>query len=739
MRCPFCGAAAVLSERFCARCHVDIDYLEKRVYPGRQFVFVYAVSSQPIVLDLVASNETQPTERRFSEPSIVARHEFAVHFGPSRSKRIIGPWGRMIPTNIPEVLPQLDLHTMDLVTVITDRKIYRRQDEVHIVAIGPGCAGQEVELEVQLSGQRVYQAKAVLDSAGLHLRRYDGLDEGEYRVLLRLAQRPDVQAQCAFSCAEFTLSPLIATLESHQIDGDRLRLEVKLTQLTAPYSGPVQLKLLSGERTLLKQAAKADQGRLAAELNLTEEWWWLRQEALRIELVTPEGNTATIPLPGAGSEEREHIQLCPLDRPVEASLAPFSGQEGTARGLHYGYSRIQDTPFELLGVVAAEGRLRALRDAALLHLLVFNPMDGSHRRLEFGNVKAGDELSFAVDAPYSLFTLAAFMARGEPFEAWGVVIRPVALQARLEAPDTALPGQVMVARVEVDRPCACLLLVYDARLEHESPMPKLAKRLYTHLRNGTRDLGAQRLAPLATAQLEQFQGWEEASEMVFRSLGGPPRGNGMKSPGAGPVYSAEVMEAEAPELVLAMMLAPRESFPELAFLELFPIDHVADKTIRLGDQIGIWRCRAYLFDGLDSVELTRDIQVDTPVYAELDLPAILGKGDSVTATARYHAPKPAVLTITTPVGQFGYSVTGDGVVEFPLDAPGHVTTTIVAGDASDVSQRMVDPPGLETVTASWLMLLQQGETASGRRVVVYPSPMPALRTAIDYLITYPFG
>ena len=367
-------------------------------------------------------------------------------------------------------------------------------------------------------------------------------------------------------------------------------------------------------------------------------------------------------------------------------------------------------------------------------------MDGSHRTLEFRNVKVGDELAFAVDAPYSLFTLAAFMARGEPYEAWGVLVRPVELRANVDAPETALPGQVMVARVEVDRPAECLLLVYDARLEHESPLPKLAKRLYTHVRDSTGALSAQRLAPLASTRPEQYQHWEEMEPMFFaaRSLSsavrGMPKGLAVES-ASGP----DIMQEEAPELVLAMMLAPRESFPELAFLELFPVDHVAEKTIKLGDQIGTWRCRAYLFHGLDAAELTHDIQVDAQVYAELDLPAILGEGDLVVATARYHAQESAALTITTPTGQFDYRVTGDGVVEFPLAAPGQVTTTIVAGQASDVSQRTVDPPGVETVTASRLMLLRHNETVTGRRVVVYPNAMPALQSAIEYLITYPFG
>ena len=97
------------------------------------------------------------------------------------------------------------------------------------------------------------------------------------------------------------------------------------------------------------------------------------------------------------------------------------------------------------------------------------------------------------------------------------------------------------------------------------------------------------------------------------------------------------------------------------------------------------------------------------------------------------------MTVTTPSGDFAYDVAGDGVVEFPLTAPGDVVTDLVAGEAADRSRRTVDPPGVETVTASRLMLLQAGETVTGRRVVVYPTVGPLLQTTIDYLVHYPFG
>ena len=71
--------------------------------------------------------------------------------------------------------------------------------------------------------------KVTLDVGGLALLPYADLEEGEYTVRVRRSSRHpelvegvpqragrDEWAECRFSVAEFTLSPLTATLESHR-------------------------------------------------------------------------------------------------------------------------------------------------------------------------------------------------------------------------------------------------------------------------------------------------------------------------------------------------------------------------------------------------------------------------------------------------------------------------------------------------------------------------------------------
>ncbi len=740
MKCPHCDQSNPWEGNRCTNCKADVSYLRQRVFLGRQFAFLEASESQPLLVGLTPAGQAEAQEHSFTGPTIISRHEHALHLGEEPSRQPEGPWpfprrrGRL---QVPEDLPALRLPSLDLVTVVTDRKIYRPEDEVHIFVVGLNAANREAEVEVKLAGQRVYHARVSLNSAGLHLQRFAELEEGEYTVSVDLPERPSAHAECAFSCAEFTLSPLLATLESHTLERERLSAALQLTQLDAPYSGPVELALRSGERVVQKRKATASDGRLEARFDLAGEAW----EALTIEVTTPEGNTAAVALPSTGWRERQKIGLSPLDPPVEASLLPFREAEGSIRGLHYARQREEDTPFGLESVVAAEARLEARRDARLVHLLVFDPLGGEHQKFEYHAVRAGDVLRFEVGAPYAVFTMGAFLSQGLPYEAWGVVFRPVELTASLEAPEETEPGAVISARLETDRPAYCLLLVYDARLEHEDPLPRLAQRIFHQVRDGTQGLGAQRLREVARADWDQTWTWSDA--VMFRGMVSAVRSRPMALAATGieqkGLLRDAALEAALPETLVPILVAPREAFPELAHIELFAVEGRLEKLVRLGDQIGTWRCRAYFFRDTDYLSLTQDIQAALDLYAELDLPAIVGEDDEVLAQARYHAEGEANLTITTPTEELERRVHGDGMLEFPLSAPGEVLAHIASGDRSDTSQRRVEAPGKETVTASRLALLRRGEAAAGRRVVVYPSMGPLLQETIEALIHYPFG
>jgi hypothetical protein len=757
MFCPSCLFPNPPGVEECQHCEAGLGGLRERVSIGAQFLFADASARRPVALSLDGG-----APQVLTRPTLISRHLHGVGLGETRfrpTKR-----GQQPPP------PGIDLPRLpapagpDLTAVITERKIYRPRDEAHIFIVAPDAPGGEVEMEVQLAGQQITRDRVALDGAGLALRPYADLEEGEYTVLVRRpggdGRKP---ARCTFSVAEFTLSPLIALLERHTYQAGELAFRLKVIALSVPYDGPVVLALQSGPdaaaRVVQTQQATVRQGAVEASFDVREH-----EGPFHVQVTTPDGETASVFFPGTGRTERERFTLCPLGTVAEAGLLP-GDDTAEVRGLHVGYDNVEMTPLRLEEAVGRTGRLVAEVRASVVQVVTFHPLTGETALHEWRDVEAGDTFEFPVEAPYTLFT-AGLLAPRQPYEAWGVVVRPSDVVARLSAPATAEPGAEIAVRVEADWTAhsgaggpgaACLLLVYDARLEHESPVPKLGKQLMDAIRAGTEDLKEQ-TAPALTAMPPWGWGYPPYMEdgILYRSVAmaapmgldaapaAMPKALGVTARGVGRMAErpegAPVAVATEVETLTFVAVPSREDFPELAYLELFPVEHVVERTVPLGDQIGTWRCRAYLVSGLDLLELTADVEAAKAVYAELDLPAIVGQGDDILAGVRYHTGQPATMTITLPDGQtLTGGVMGHGAETFHLTEPGDVTVHIASQEGEDWTTRTVGPPGVQTVTASRLEILKKGEAVRAERVVVYPGPADVLQETIEALGRYPFG
>ncbi len=743
MYCPSCLSPNAPGAEECEHCQTGLGGQRKRVSLGAQFLFADASARHPVTLFLGGAEP-----QVFRRPTLISRHLHGIGFGETHYQ----PTRRRQEPPRPGIdLPQLPAPVgPDLTAVITERKIYRPKEEALIFIVAPDAADQEVEMEVQLAGQQLTRDRITLDEAGLALRPFADLEEGEYTVLVRRPGRVDGKpAQCAFSVAEFTLSPLVALLDQFSYESGELAFRLKVIALSVPYDGSVELALQSGQRVVETQEATVREGAVAATFDVQKH-----EGPFRVQATTPDGETASVFFPGTGRSERERITLCPLGTVAEAAVLP--GEDTTeVRGLHIGYDGVEMTPLRLEEVVAHTGRLVADVRASVVQVVTFHPLTGALDCLEWHDVDVGDVFEFPVEAPYTLFTVGLLAPR-QPYEAWGVVVHPIDFKASLSVPKQAAPGDEITVRLQTEQPASCLLLVYDARLEHESPIPKLGKQLMDAIRGSTRNLKEQTAPTLA---MLPPRGWDYLAGMdrldaprgarFMRAVPVPmaaapaarPKGLGTAFRDLATTRVAEASPAETEVESLTFVAVPsREDFPELAYLELFPLEHVTERIVPLGDQIGTWRCRAYLVSGLDVLELTSDVQAAKAVYAELDLPAIVGEGDDIQAGVRYHTQQPATMTITLPDGQtISGAVMGHGAETFHLTEPGAVTVHISSQEGEDWTTRGVKPPGVQTVTASRLEILKRGETIRGERVVVYPGPADVLKDTIEALGRYPFG
>jgi hypothetical protein len=742
MFCPNCLHPNAAHVDECQGCQADLGGLRQRFFLGAQFLFADASWRRSLALSL--DGEAPQVLRK---PTLISRHLHDIGFAEVYSRP--SGRGKPVPANVD--IPRLAApEGPNLTAVITERKIYRPWEQARIFIVAPDLPGGEVEMEVQLAGQQISRDRVSLDEAGVALRPYGNLEEGEYTVLVRRQGQDERKpAQCTFSVAEFSLAPLIALLEDHTYEAGQLSFLLKVIALSVAYDGPVELGLQSGDRVVETQKAVAEEGAVETAFDVQEY-----EGPFRVQLTTPGGETASVFFPGTGRTERERVTICPLGKVAEAGVLPG---EDTAevRGLHIGYDGVEITPLRLEKVVARTGRLVTEVRAAVVQVVTFHPLTAEPTLHEWLHVKAGDILEFPVEAPYTLFT-AGLLGPRQPYEAWGIVVHPAELTASITAPESAEPGDEIAVRVEADQPAACLLLVYDARLEHESPVTRLGIQLMDGIRQGTHEFKEQ-VAPVLPP-ISPW-GWGVEPPMPLAAAAGPAL---LREMSPGPPAVAVSMGAQiakgltaARERVhpspgvdvdieaetLTFVAAPsREDFPELAYLELFTVDRVVERTVPLGDQIGTWRCRAYLVSGLDLLELTADVEAAKAVYAELDLPAIVGQGDDILAGVRYHSGQPATMAITLPGGEtISGAVMGHGTQTFRLTEPGEVTVHIFGREHEDWTARTVKPPGVQAVTASRLEVMKQGETVRGERVMVYPGPADVLKDTIEALGRYPFG
>jgi hypothetical protein len=761
MYCPNCGQANTADAQNCAHCRQAVGELRQRLFVGQQFIFVQADAQHPLALKLDEAVQTYRT------PTILSRHRHAVSFGdeqqaPRRSKSW-RPWRKSTSANQPFVAPlpdqpRLPHPSLKLLAIVADRQIYRPETEATLFIVAPDAANTEASLEIKLAGQKVYEAKAALNRNGLALHRYADLKEGEYTATVTL---PDSsQAECNFSVAEFTFSPLIAALEKHEYADRKLNFNLKLLLLSRPYSGPVEFGLqcqVCGDRVVATQKVKVKDGLAQGSFDISGHGG-----PFHVQVTTPDGNTASVAFPGTGARERERLTINRLGQTADLGLLPWAEAQ-PVRGFYLGSGEVNMTPLLLENVHAATGRLQvAADDLSLVQIVTFDPRSGTSHVIERANLKLGDSIEFEVDAPYTLFTVGA-MTKKQPFEGWGVVIKPVAFEVNLTTPRVARPGEEIEIYLETTDKTAqlsetsagfgggffCWLLVYDARLEHESPVPKLARRIYDSLRDAGQGLNA---GPVVSAP-EKFRpmGPDLRVTRAMAFAGGlAPEApaffaesrlmDGEIAPMAAPLAAPKAAMAVDVEETLTMVVSPaRMEFPELVYQELFYLEGQAGRTVKLGDQIGTWRVRAYLFRGVDYQELTADLQADKPLYAELDLPALAGPGDEIMATVNYVTQEPAELVIETLFGQTRRQVTGSGQEQFAIKGPGRVEVRLEGRHESDWSSRDVAPPGAQKVTASRLLILDRDQTAQGERVVVYPGMGQVLKDTITALLAYPFG
>ncbi|MCI0564754.1 MAG: hypothetical protein MN733_40320, partial [Nitrososphaera sp.] len=136
MYCPKCTHPNPADAQTCVHCQQDTSYLRERLFIGQQFLFVQADNEHPLSLKV---NDTVQT---YQTATILSRHQYAVSFGDELAEegKQRQPWRFFARQHqvwpLPD-LPQLPGPSLKLLTVVTDRKIYRPDTEATLFIVAP--------------------------------------------------------------------------------------------------------------------------------------------------------------------------------------------------------------------------------------------------------------------------------------------------------------------------------------------------------------------------------------------------------------------------------------------------------------------------------------------------------------------------------------------------------------------------------------------------------------------------
>ena len=432
-------------------------------------------------------------------------------YGPPQRRTIpLVPNGQIFPgfKIKPQIPPFKKSHIL-----LPDKEIYQAiHDSVRLLIIAPDwlikkgqdATSQEVvELAIEKNWSVYRTQKIELGAEGLTLVELSQLPIGNYRVYLK--DREDWEYQnnkfeWSFSVAEYVLSPLQASLKSHELQEHNLNCRLQVEGFNQPLNQPIQVELWIGEHKLGEQQLEpVTVGIYDANFNLP--FFTTKRLELRISYLDA---VATVVIPGSQQVYRGATLLSNLGRQVRVSMMP-EPQTRLVRGLYVSESsrventpdpdmndgwygsgcettKVENTPAMILDPTPAnrQTQLRWMVGAQAARLLILDLQGNVCCEKDLGDVFCGQEIDIEVPAPVGLIAIAAWI-EDKAWEGWSTLLVPSTAQLAVSAPATASPGATVELSLTADKAAAVYLRVRDSCLTGASPEESLAASLQEKL------------------------------------------------------------------------------------------------------------------------------------------------------------------------------------------------------------------------------------------------------------------
>ncbi|RLE97862.1 MAG: hypothetical protein DRJ63_08525 [Thermoprotei archaeon] len=637
------------------------------------------------------------------------------------SKGIVSLVNRSIKVESEEVYG-VTLPKLDLTLATSDRKVYQKGDSAKILVWAPLKASSRLEVFVYRNDQLEYEDEVFLDSYGTAVYTVPDLELGEYRVVVG-------EAEASFTVAEYTLPILRAVLEDYKIEEDILKYKIKLLKLGEPYEGPLKIGLYCDycREVVREEEEKAVKGELSGEISLKGH-----TGAFSLYLTTPTGETANIDIPLSKISEREPLVVKALGKVYEIHAAPTSGAV-KARGLYIKQVGVETSPLEVSDITS-KPVIKILSPLDIVLVVVYDLLSGKKEEHYYTDLKPGQVFKVDTSSPYTILLVGA-MNKKKFYE----YATPIILQSKPKL-SIELPSKIESSRLKLvlhsPEKIKCILLIEDVRTQHESLEEKLASKTMRVLRESmiefTRAIPPS-LAVFLERRLPEVLAMETYSEsrIMYRLVSQRGIVTSMQ-----PLAFALPAKGAAGGKALEVAVTLER---QLILLEELEVEGTVVREIELPDVDGVYRVKVYGFYDLGLEELEKTVEVSKPLALEIDAPTYISEGDLAEASIYYRCLGRGVLRVEYAGKVVTEKIEGSGRILLVLTKPTTIKAYLESDRRAVGAVKEILQPGLEKVTASRLVFLEEGAVIEAPRILVYGSVYPLVKEIAESLIVYPFG
>lgn len=257
---------------------------------------------------------------------------------------------------------RLQLPKLRVQSITSDKSLYKKEDPVHLLLID--MTGRSNVVSVCSNGVETARYPVEFSSRGIATLVLRGLTTGDYSV----CYVDDDSQACEFTVAEYTLSPLTATIEQKRVENGRITVWLKVESYGLPVEGDLKVTLTRGLVPVSTKTERLAGGRTTSVHQMEGDGPF----ALNLILADDPAKTATLPIVGSRASERSQTAFSLLGKEVTGSLLP--GLEArSVRGVYLQEGARVTTPFTLERVDTRTARLTSRCEASELCIIAYDP------------------------------------------------------------------------------------------------------------------------------------------------------------------------------------------------------------------------------------------------------------------------------------------------------------------------------------------------------------------------------